>query len=81
MKDDLIFVGYRQFTSKAGKDCYVVDFITKPKKAVNNNNVFVSQVAVFTDKDKFSNFVQNNKLLSTVSLGFEIVGDKVRYQI
>lgn len=81
MKEELIFVGYRQFLSKKGSDCYVVDFITKPKKWASNNNVSVSNVTVFCEKEKFSDFVQNNKLLSTISVAFEIKGDRVHYFI
>lgn len=82
MKDDLIFVGYRQFNSKKNnQDYFVIDFISKPKKSALNNNVTVSNIAVFTDKEKFSEFVQSHKLLETISVPFEIQGDKVKYFI
>lgn len=81
MNDDLIFVGYRSFTSKSNNECNVLDFITKPKKTQDGKGVYVSNVSIFTDKDKYNSFIGNNKLLSTVSVSFEIIGNKVRYSI
>lgn len=81
MSDELIFVGYRSFTSKSNNDCNVLDFITKPKKTTDGKGVYISNVSIFCDKDKYNNFIANNKLLSTVSVSFEIVGNKVRYSI
>lgn len=82
MKDDLIYVGYRQFNSKKNnQDYFVIDFISKPKKSAINGNMTVSNIAVFTDKQKFSDFVQSHKLLETISVPFEIQGDKVKYFI
>ena len=48
MKDDLIFVGYRQFKSKIGNECNVLDFITKPKNTQDGKGVYVNNVSVFT---------------------------------
>lgn len=81
MSDDLIFVGYRSFTSKSNNECNVLDFITKPKNTQDGKGVYVSNVSIFTDKDKYNGFIANHKLLSTVSVSFEIVGNKVRYSI
>lgn len=82
MKEDLIFVGYRQFNSKKNnQDYFVIDFITKPKKSAVNNNVTATPIQVFVEKQKFSDFVQSHKLLETISVSFEIQGDKVRYFI
>lgn len=81
MKDDLIFVGYRQFKSKSGNECNVLDFITKPKNTQDGKGVYVNNVSVFTSLDKYNSFISNNKLLSIVSLPFEIIGNKVRYSI
>ena len=81
MQDDLIFVGYRNFTSKSNKNCYVLDFITKPKNLKNGSGVYVSNISVFTEEKKYMDFINKNKLLSIVTLPFEIVGNKVNYII
>lgn len=81
MKDDLIFVGYRSFNSKSGNKCNVLDFITKPKASNDNKSMYVNNVSIFTDKEKYNNFISNNKLLSIITVSFEIVGNKVRYYI
>lgn len=81
MKEDLIFVGYRSFMSKSNNECNVLDFITKPKLSSDGNTAYVSNVSVFTDEAKYSEFIRNTKLLSVVSVPFEINGNKVRYSI
>lgn len=81
MKEDLIFVGYRSFMSKFNKECNVLDFITKPKLASDGESAYVSNVSVFTNKEKYENFIDNTKLLSIVPISFEINGNKVRYSI
>lgn len=81
MKDDLIFVGYRRFTSKSNNLCNVLDFITKPKSTQDGKGMYISNVSVFTTEEKYNNFIANTKLLSIVSVSFEIVGNKVRYSI
>lgn len=79
MKDDLIFIGYRQFKSKNGNECNVLDFITKPRLSKDGNTAYSNNVSVFTTTEKYSQFKSANKLLSIVSLSFEIVGNRVRY--
>jgi hypothetical protein len=81
MKEDLIFVGYRSFMSKSNNECNVLDFITKPKLAADGESAYVSNVSVFTNKEKYENFIDNTKLLSIVPISFEINGNKVRYSI
>ena len=79
MKDDLIFIGYRQFKSKSNIDCNVLDFITKPKLTQDGKGAYSNNVSIFTTPDKYSQFISANKLLSIISLNFEIVGNRVRY--
>ena len=81
MKEDLIFVGYRSFMSKSNNECNVLDFITKTKLAADGESAYVSNVSVFTNKEKYENFIDNTKLLSIVPISFEINGNKVRYSI
>ena len=80
MKDELIFVGYRQFTSKTNNECNVLDFITKPKNS-SKGGVYVNNVSIFTTKEKYEDFIHKTKLLSVVPVSVEIVGNKVRYDI
>ena len=81
MKDDLIYVGYRQFKSKNGNECNVLEFITKPKITQDGKSCYVNNVSIFTTADKYSSFIANTKLLSIVQCSFEIIGNKVRYSI
>ena len=81
MQDELIFTGYRNFMSKKNVDCYVLDFITKPKKREDKEIVYVTPVSIFTDKANFEKFLATNKLLSVVKVSVEIVGNNVRYHL
>lgn len=81
MEEELIFVGYRQFTSKNNNVCNVLDFITKPKNRQDGKVVYTNNVSVFTTDEKYHNFITNVKILSTVKIPFEIVGNKVKYSI
>lgn len=81
MKDDLIFVGYRQFKSKNGNECNVLEFITKPKMSQDSKTCYINNVSIFTTPEKYSNFISSTKLLSLVQCSFEIIGNKVRYSI
>ena len=49
--------------------------------SADNNTVYVSNVSVFADKAKYSEFIRNTKLLSVVPVSYEINGNKVRYSI
>lgn len=81
MKDELFFTGYKAFTSKKGNECYCLNFITLPKKVSTGEGVYTTDVAIFCDKDKYSNFIKNNQLFSKISVTFEIVGNRVKYTI
>ena len=81
MNDELIYTGYRIFTSKKGTQCHVLDFITKPKQTKDNKRIYVTPASIFVDDVTFSNFISNTKLLSIVKVTFEIVGNSVRYQL
>ena len=79
MQENLILVGYRSFTSKSSNKCYVIDFISQPKKLHDGTGMYVSNVSVFTDDKKYNDFLSKHKLLETVALSFEVVGKKVSY--
>ena len=81
MQDELIYTGYRNFLSKKNVDCYVLDFITKPKKRIDVNSVYVTPASIFVTKEQFEKFINDNKLLSIVKVNVEIVGNNVRYHL
>lgn len=81
MEQKLIFIGYHDFDGKNGNHYYVLDFISEPKISNDGKRAFVSNITIFTDVDKYFNFIKNAKLMSLVSVKYEINGDKVRYFI
>ena len=81
MSDELIYTGYRSFKSKKGVDCYVLDFITKPKKRLDVDSIYVTPVSIFCTAEEFDKFRNENKLLSIVKVSFDIVGNNVRYHL
>lgn len=81
MKDELFFIGYNAFNSKKGNDCYCINFITLPKKCSNGEGLYCTDVAVFTDKDKYSDFIKNHQVFTKVPVTFEIIGNRVKYTI
>lgn len=81
MNDSLIYTGYRNFLSKKNVDCYVLDFITLPKERQDKKSVFVTPASIFVTKEEFEKFTKNTKLLSTVPVTVEIVGNNVHYHL
>lgn len=81
MEQKLIFTGYHDFDGKNGNHYNVLDFISEPKVSDDKRRACVVPVTIFTDSDKYKNFVNNVKLMSLVSVKCEINGDKVRYFI
>ena len=81
MQEELIYTGYRNFISKKNVDCYVLDFITKPKKRIDRDSVYVTPASIFVTKEQYEKFKQENKLLSIVKVSVEIVGNNVRYSL
>lgn len=81
MEQKLIFTGYHDFEGKNGSHYNVLDFITEPKVSEDNKRASVVPVTIFTDAQKYQNFIKSVKLMSLVSVKCEINGDKVRYFI
>lgn len=81
MQEELIYTGYRNFMSKKNVDCYVLDFITKPKKRLDVDSVYITPASIFVTKEQYEKFKTENKLLSVVKVNVEIVGNNVRYHL
>ena len=81
MEQKLIFTGYHDFDGKNGNHYYVLDFITEPKVSEDRKRATVANVTIFTNNEKYANFIEKVKLMSLVSVKYEINGDKVRYFI
>lgn len=81
MEQKLIFTGYHDFDGKNENHYYVLDFITEPKVSEDKKRASVVNVTIFTNEEKYSNFIKNIKLMSLVSVKYELNGDKVRYFI
>lgn len=81
MDKELLFISYRCFMSKSEKMCYILSFLTPPVKSQDNNSCFTNQVDIFTDEAKYKAFVNAHKILESVKVQYEIMGDKVRYYI
>ncbi len=81
MNDELIFTGYRIFTSKKGNNCNVLEFITKPKQSKDKKRVFVSPVSIFVEEKVFNNFIKNTQFLSFVKVSCELSGNNVYYHL
>ncbi len=81
MQEELIYTGYRHFMSKKNTDCYVLDFITKPKKRLDVDSFYITPASIFVTKEQYEKFISESKLLSMVKVNVEIVGNNVRYHL
>lgn len=81
METKLIFTGYHSFTSKNNNECFVLDFITEPKSTNDKTRAYVVDIAIFTTKEKYIDFINKNKLLTLCPVHCEICGDKAKYSI
>ena len=81
MEQKLIFTGYHDFDGKNGNHYYVLDFISEPKVSKDGKRAFVSNITIFTEKEKYFDFIKKANLMALVSVKYEINGDKVRYFI
>lgn len=75
-----IFIGFKSFKSKAGKQCYVISLVFIDFDEMNQRATYFVK-DVFTDEKVYNNFVNEHQLLDTVDVKREIVGDVVRYYI
>lgn len=88
MNEDLVFYGFRDFDSTKKVDdngnpmhYYVLEFITRPIITKDNSRAYHREITVFTTRDKYYEFIENNALEDVVSVAFELNGDRVRYYI
>lgn len=78
-KQELLFVGFREFESKKGKKCFLLNFLTKP---INyEGGCFCKPVSIFTTASVYDSFVKEFDIMQWTELDYEIVGDQVRYKI
>lgn len=78
-KQELLFIGFRSFESKAGKKCFLLSFITHP---INyQGGCFCKPVDIFVTQQEYDSFLNENDVMCWVNLSYEIVGDKVRFKI
>lgn len=75
-----VFIGYKQFVSKSGKQCYVISLVFINVDEVNQKATYFVK-DIFTSEKEYNNFVNSHQLLGYVDVKREIVGDSVRYYI
>lgn len=81
MSNDLVFIGYREGASKKGGNYFLLNFITYPTVTKEGRCVFSSNVDIFVDSDKYNQFIKENDLLSVITVPFNIIGNKVCYNL
>ena len=81
MEQKLLFIGYKSFTSKNGDDFYILSFLSEPVVSVDGKKAYCTDVDIFCDITKYNSFIKSNKLMDYVSIPFEIVGNRVKYNI
>ncbi len=75
-----IFVGFKSFQAKSGKQCNVVSLIFIEVDELNNRATYFVK-DIFVDEKDYNVFVGSHRILDTVDVKREIVGDIVRYYI
>lgn len=75
-----LFVGYKSFQSKSGKQCNVISLIFVELDEANRRATYFVKDIFVGDKE-YNNFVNGHELFATVSVKREFVGDGVRYYI
>ena len=81
MEKELILTGYKSGTSKSNKKYYKLTFITPPVVSKDKDFAYSSEITVFTEEEKYYDFIKKNGLLQKVPVKFEVNGDKVRYYL
>ena len=57
----------------------MLNFITTP--VISDFGAYSSDVSVFTEEDKYNNFIKSNDLLSICTVPFELQGNRVIYYL
>ncbi len=77
----VLFVGYGNFVSKAGKDCYLINVLTPPKVSDDKSRADAELVSIFTDEDKYKKFIDTNELMTECDVTVTVTGTRVKYEI
>lgn len=77
----MLFCGYRNFKSKAGNDCYVLNFLTPVVVSKDNSRANSEIISVFTDDKKYNDFKNSVALMSQYDVIQDVQGSKVYYSI
>lgn len=77
----VLFVGYGNFVSKAGKDCFVIKVLTPPRISDDKTRADVELVSIFTEEDKYNKFIKTNELMTECDVTVNVIGTQARYEI
>lgn len=77
----MLFCGYRNFKSKAGNDCYVLNFLTPVVVSKDNSRANSEIISVFADEKKYNDFINSVALMSQYDVIQDVQGSKVYYSI
>ena len=75
-----IFIGYKSFQAKSGKQCNVISLVFINLDEMNNRAMYFVK-DIFCEEEAYNDFVESHQLLDTIDVKREIVGDTVRYYI
>lgn len=80
---DLIFVGFSSFKGKKDttKTYFKLQFISIPTKTRDGKSAYYKTIDLFVDSSIYDSFIEDNALLDTVSIPYEISGDKVIFKL
>lgn len=78
---NMLFCGYRNFESKKGNNCFVLNFLTPVVVSQDNSRANSEIISIFTDEKKYFDFVRKNPVMSKYDVKQDVVGSKVYYSI
>ena len=77
----VLFVGYGNFVSKAGKDCFMIKVLTPPKVSDDKSRADAEIVPIFTDEKSYHKFIDTNELMTECDVTVTVTGTRVKYEI
>lgn len=78
---NMLFCGYRNFKSKAGNNCFVLNFLTPVVISQDNSRASSEIISVFADENKYFDFIKKTPVMSKYDVKQDVVGSKVYYSI